>query len=166
MIRQEKEQDRKAVFNLNCAAFETPAEAKLVDQLRRSVEPLISLVCEDSGNIIGHIMFSPVEIDGLAEKQIMGLAPMAVSPDRQLTGIGSKLIEAGLQYCKDAGVGAVVVLGHTEYYPKFGFKPSIEYGFKSEYDVPDEVFMALELVPGFLEGAHGLARYSDVFKNV
>lgn len=166
MIRQEKEQDQETVFELNCAAFETPAEAQLVDQLRKNVEPLISLVCEDAGEIVGHIMFSPVEIDGLAGKHIMGLAPMAVSPDRQRTGIGSQLIEAGLQHCKNAGVGAVVVLGHTEYYPKFGFKSSIEYGFKSEYDVPEEVFMALELVPGYLEGAHGLAKYSDVFKNV
>lgn len=130
------------------------------------MKPLISLVCEDSGNIVGHSKFFLVEIDGLAGKQIMGLAPMAVAPEWQRTGIGSRLIEAGFQYCKSAGVGAVVVLGHTEYYPKFGFKPSIEYGFKSEYNVAEEAFMALELVPGYLEGAHGLARYSDVFKNV
>ncbi len=166
MIRQEKEQDRELVFELNSAAFATQAEAQLVDELRASVEPLISLVYEDSGNVVGHIMFSPVEIEGLSTKKIMGLAPMAVSQDQQRKGIGSKLIEAGLRRCKDTGVGAVVVLGHVGYYPKFGFQPSTEYGFKSEYDVPDEAFMALELVPGYLKGAHGIARYSEVFKNV
>lgn len=166
MIRPETEQDRVGVFRLNSAAFDTPAEARLVDQLRQGVKPCISLVYEDSGEVVGHIMFSPVVVDGLSEKLVMGLAPMAVLPERQRVGIGSKLVTAGLQECEKIGVCAVVVLGHIEYYPRFGFRPSSEYGFRSEYDVPSEAFMALELTPGALSGAHGLARYSDLFQEI
>ena len=93
----------------------------------------------------------------------MGLAPMAVLPGRQRQGIGSELVRAGLDECRRLGFGAIVVLGHAEYYPRFGFVPASKFGLKSEYDVPDDVFMALELIPGALRGRAGTIRYHPTF---
>jgi len=97
---------------------------------------------------------------------MMGLAPMAVASQYQHKGIGSKLIKAGLEQCQALGYDAVVVLGHPGYYPKFGFVPSVKYNIKSEYDVPDEVFMALELVPESLKDHEGVVKYHEAFNNV
>jgi putative acetyltransferase len=166
LIRSELPSDRTAVHAVNSAAFETPAEANLVEALRESVRPIVSLVAEDAGEIVGHIMFSPVELPGHCEKKIMGLAPMAVVPARQRCGIGSALVRRGLEECKELGVGAVVVLGHREYYPRFGFVPSTHFGFDCEYDVPADVFMAIELQPGSLRGASGTIKYHPAFQNV
>ena len=163
LIRAERDVDRATVHTLNTAAFPTPAEADLVDALRREVRPLVSLVAERDGSVVGHILFSPVSLEGRSDLRIMGLAPMAVTPDRQRSGIGSALIRAGLDECRRLGFSAVVVLGHPEYYPRFGFSPAVRYGIRSEYDVPDEVFMALELVPGCLRGPSGTVRYHAAF---
>ena len=108
-------------------------------------------------------MFSPATMPDRPELRLMGLAPMAVAAERQRIGIGSQLVEAGLDECRRLEVDAVIVLGHPEYYPKFGFVPSTQFGFKSEYDVPDEIFMAMELSAGALEGASGPAQYHPVF---
>ena len=96
----------------------------------------------------------------------MGLAPMAVASQYQHKGIGSKLIKAGLEQCQALGYDAVIVLGHPDYYPKFGFVPSVKYNIKSEYDVPDEVFMVLELVPGSLKDQQGVITFHEAFNNV
>lgn len=80
----------------------------------------------------------------------MGLAPMAVAPERQRQGIGSALVRAGLDRCKEPGFGAIVVLGHPEYYPRFGFSIAKRFDIGCEYEVPDEVFMVMELQPGYL----------------
>ena len=126
-IRPETEGDRPAVFEVNAAAFPTPAEARLVDVLRDSVTEHISLVAVENEDIVGHIMFTPVTLDTCDTLQIMGLAPMAVSPSVQRGGIGSELVRAGLQCCRDLHIGAVAVLGHPDYYPRFGFRPSSEW---------------------------------------
>ncbi len=96
----------------------------------------------------------------------MGLAPMAVAPEHQRKGIGSALVRAGLEQCKQLGFAAVVVLGHPEYYPRFGFSPSSRFGINSEYEVPEEVFMAMELQPGALSGKTGRVKYHAAFSNV
>lgn len=144
-------------------AFDTGAEADLVEQLRQRARPLVSLVAEGPGVLPGHILFSPVTLEGQAGLQLMGLAPLAVRPDHQGQGIGSALVEHGLAACRAAGIGAVVVLGHATYYPRFGFVPASRFGLRSEYAVPDEVFMACELLPGYLESASGLIRYHPAF---
>jgi len=111
-------------------------------------------------------MFLPVALDGHHQLKIIGLAPMAVVPQRQRQGIGSALVLEGLEDCKKLGLGAVVVLGHAEYYPRFGFVPSTQFGIRSEYDVPEEVFMVKELTPGYLDGAKGAIKYHAAFGSV
>jgi putative acetyltransferase len=162
-VRAEKQADRDAVRAVNEAAFETAAEAVLVDALREQAQPLISLVAEEGGEIVGHILFSPVVLSDHAQLKIMGLAPMAVLPGYQRSGVGSALVRAGLQACAKLGYGAVVVLGHPAYYPRFGFKPAEEFAIGCEYDVPPEAFMALELQPGYLRGASGTIQYHAAF---
>ena len=165
-IRAEEERDAAAVHALNVAAFGGPTEAKLVDALRRQASPIVSLVAEEGGVVIGHILFSPVALSGHEELKVMGLAPMAVAPEQQRRGVGSVLIPAGLEECRRLGFGAVVVLGHPEYYPRFGFQAAKEFGIGCEYDVPSDVFMALELAAGYLGGRSGTIRYHAAFREV
>jgi putative acetyltransferase len=165
-IRPERASDIASVHALNREAFETSTEADLVDALRGRAEPIISLVADAAGSIVGHILFSPVTLSGQADLKIMGLALMAVLPAEQRRGIGSALVRAGLERCKQLGFGAVVVLGHPEYYPRFDFVPAARFGIGCEYEVPDEVFMALELEPGILRGKTGTIRYHAVFASL
>jgi putative acetyltransferase len=151
---------------VNLAAFETAAEANLVDALRQQARPLISLVAQDGVEIVGHIMFSPVSLASHAKLNLMGLAPMAVMPAHQRKGVGSALVRAGLERCRELGVGAVVVLGHPGYYPRFGFQPSVRFGIASEYDAPPEAFMVLELQPGYLSGVSGTVKFHAAFQDV
>jgi putative acetyltransferase len=162
-IRTEVEQDREAVYALNRAAFESNVEADLVDALRIQADPRISLVAEEAGEIVGHIMFSPATLSADSEIRVMGLGPMAVIPGRQHRGIGSALVKTGLEACKKLGYQAVFVLGHPQYYPRFEFVPASSYDISSVYDVPDEVFIALELIPGALSGKAGKMYYHKAF---
>lgn len=163
MIRAETSDDRQGVYALNLAAFETPAEADLVDALRREADPCISLVAEDDGEVIGHLLFSPARLSADPGARALALGPMAVTPARQREGVGSALLRAGLERCKKLGYRAVFVLGHPRYYPRFGFVPASRFGITSVYDVPDDVFMALELVPGALAGKAGKMHYHPAF---
>ena len=166
IIRAEKKTDRKAVYALNVGAFETQAEARLVDALREQAHPVVSLVADDDGEVVGHIMFSPVSLSGNPDLKVIGLGPMAVVPRRQNTGIGSELVRAGLERCRKLGFVAAVVLGHPEYYPRFGFVPSSRFDIDSEYEVHEEVFMAMELQPGALSGKAGTVKYHAAFTGV
>lgn len=166
LIRLEEAKDQAGVRSVNVAAFETPAEADLVDALRQQAHPLISLVAERDHAIVGHILLSPVSLYGYPDLKIMGLAPMAVLPEHQHTGIGSALVHAGLDECRRLGYGVVVVLGHPEYYPRFGFVPAVNFDIGCEYDVPPEVFMVMELKPGYLSGVSGVVSYHSVFAGV
>ncbi len=96
----------------------------------------------------------------------MGLAPLAVVPEHQRGGIGTALVRAGLDQCRKIGFGAVVVLGHSEYYPRFGFTPATRFGIGCEYDVPVEVFMAVELEANYLLGVSGKVQYHAAFNNL
>lgn len=163
IIRREIASDVAQIHDVNERAFESAGEADLVDALREQAAPFLSIVAEDDGAIVGHIAFSPVTIehaDG-STIAIIGLAPMSVAPERQNEGIGSQLVRFGLDECRRAGFAAVVVLGHPEYYPRFGFRPASTAGLRSEYDVPDPVFMVLALSPGV--DLSGIARYHAAF---
>jgi putative acetyltransferase len=91
---------------------------------------------------------------------------MAVVPAQQRTGLGSALVRAGLEQCRKLGFGAVVVLGHPDYYPRFGFSPAARFGIGCEYEAPQEAFMAIELQPGYLKGASGKVEYHAAFDEV
>jgi putative acetyltransferase len=165
-IRAETAADRDAVARLHAAAFGQPAEAQLVDRLRDAGDAVVALVADDAdAGVIGHILFSPVRLDPPppAPPRWLGLAPMAVLPRYQRTGIGSALVRAGLNAARGAGASAVVVLGHAAYYPRFGFAPASRVGLRSIYDAPDEAFMALALLPGALGTLRGLVRYAPAF---
>jgi putative acetyltransferase len=163
VIRPERGDDLEAIRRVNLSAFTTPLEANLVEALRLLAQPVVSLVAVRGDEIVGHILFSPATLASDPALAVMGLAPMAVSPERQRQGIGSQLVAAGLEACRESGCAAAVVLGHADYYPRFGFTPASRFGLSCEYDVPDEVFMALELTPGALQGRSGLVRYHPAF---
>ncbi|MDH4274113.1 MAG: N-acetyltransferase [Gammaproteobacteria bacterium] len=163
LVRWEEATDKAAVYALNESAFGTSAEANLVDILRREAQPIVSLVAEDNKIVVGHIMFTAVSLSGHPGIKIMGLAPLAVAPLHQNTGIGTTLVHAGLQQCKASGYGAAVVLGHPGYYPRFGFKPSARFGIGCEYEVSEEKFMVMELQEGYLHGKTGIIKYHSAF---
>ena len=165
-VRAFRSDDEEAVERVNLAAFETAGEARLVRLLRASASPLVELVAEENGEIIGHILFSPVTLSADADFHAMGLAPMAVVPDRQRQGIGGALIRAGLEQCRELAQGAVFVLGHPDYYPRFGFVAASRFGISSPYEVPDPVFMALELEPAALADKAGEMRYHPAFDSL
>ena len=165
-IRAETKDDFAAVQSINLSAFPEDGESRLVNRLRKNAQPIISLVAEVDGKLVGHILFSPVTLDSKSSLQLMGLAPMAVLPAYQRQGIGSALVEAGLEKCRLAQFGAVVVLGHPDYYPKFGYTASSNFAIKSEYDVPEEVFMIIELKKGYLKDCSGTISYHEEFKNL
>ena len=163
-IRSETKKDIKKIRLINASAFDTEAEANLVDNLRKSGIPLISLVAEANRKLIGHILFSPVTLSGnKVNVKVAGLAPMSVLLDYQKQGIGAALVRKGLKLCTSNGYKAVVVLGYPDYYRKFGFVSSARFGIKSEYDVPDEVFMVKELETGALSEFKGVVKYHPLF---
>lgn len=164
-IRTEKPEDLDAIRQVNMAAFGRETEANLVDRLR-GIASTFSLVAVESDRIVGHLFFSPVAVAGKCPSNlsILGLAPVAVLPDYQRQGIGTRLIREGLKQCARSGFGAVVVLGHPDFYPRFGFIPASTKNLKCEYDVPDEVFLVLELESGALQDCSGTVKYRSEFK--
>lgn len=160
-LRDEQAGDRAAIAAVITAAFGQPGEAALVEALRAAGALTLSLVAIADTEVVGHVAFSPVTIDD--GNEAIGLAPMAVAPGWQRRGVGVRLIDEALARLRAGGHRAVVVLGHPEYYPRFGFVPASRFGLRCEYDAPDEAFMALELVPGGLAGVSGLVRYRPEF---
>ena len=144
-IRSERPEDIPAIRHVNEAAFPTAAEADLVDALRQQAQPIVSLVAIDGDALVGHILFSPVTLSSHPEIRIMGLAPIAIVPLRQRQESAPGSCARAWKECRRQGSVAVVVLGHAGYYPRFGFAAASRFGIASEYDVPDDVFMALEL---------------------
>ena len=166
-IRPEQPDDIAAIRQVNERAFDGLTEADLVDLLRQRGKVTLSLVAVDEAQVVGHILFSPVVIEATGQSvAAVGLAPMAVLPEWQNRGIGSRLVRAGLDECRRLGQRAAVVLGHANYYPRFGFAPASRFHIRSEYDVPDEVFMAMELEPGALAACAGAAKYQPEFNDI
>ena len=162
-IRQEEPQDQDAIHHLNLAAFENGPEAALVDALRVSCGEYLAFVAVEDGSVVGHILFTPVTLDG-SDAVGMGLAPMAVLPSHQRKGIGSRLVMHGLDHLRQSGYPFVIILGHPEYYPRFGFELASTYRLVSQWEgVPDAAFMVAVLGPGALPEKGGTARYRDEF---
>jgi putative acetyltransferase len=162
-IRPEQPADAGPIRRVLEAAFPTAAEARLVELLRAGDHLVISLVAEVGGEIVGHIAFSPIEMDELDLAGIgIGLAPLAIHPDSQRQGIGGRLIREGLAACERAEYGFVVLLGHPAYYQRFGFTRAGARGLGNEYGA-DEAFMVRELRPGSIPAKGGVVRYGPEF---
>ena len=157
MIRPAAPGDHAAIRAVEEAAFGQPDEAELVDRLRADVDALVELVAEDGGEVVGHILFSPMRNE--AGLSVAALAPVAVAPARQRGGVGGALVRAGLEACRAAGVDLVVVLGHADYYPRFGFSAQAAEALTAPFSGPH--FMALELTPGALRPM--TVRYAPAF---
>jgi putative acetyltransferase len=162
LIRSEAPSDIAAINALNRLAFGGPGEWQIVARLRQAKLIALSLVAEEQGRIVGHILFSwlPTRIDS-REVAAVALAPMAVHPDRQRQGIGSLMVREGLKRLPALGASAVVVLGHPDFYPRFGFSAGMARHLTGPFS--GEAFMALELEPGALRGENGKVTYPAAF---
>ncbi len=163
-IRPERADDAAAVSAVNTAAFGRPDEARLVERLRAHARPYLGLVVTVADGIVGHILFTPVPLQGDAPSILMALAPMSVRPAWQRRGVGSALVRAGLAACRAAGHDVVLVVGHPDYYPRFGFVRALPLGLTSDPPFPDAAFMVAELTPGALRGRHGIVVYGEEFR--
>jgi putative acetyltransferase len=168
-IRAERNEDLKAIRQINDAAFKGVNESRLVEAIRNSEQfvPELSLVAEAEGELIGHILFSIVSIQSHDTAfPTLALAPMAVAPEYQNQGVGSLLVKEGIKRAEELGFEHIVVLGHPAYYPRFGFLPAVTKGIESPFPVPDEVFMALEIKEGSLSKMNGKVIYPPAFDTV
>jgi putative acetyltransferase len=162
LVRDEQARDREQVRIVNDAAFGRSDEADLIDRLRVEGAVLLSLVAELDSRIIGHILFSRMAVETTQGPiAAVSLAPMAVLPDHQRRDVGSQLVRRGLAQLCDRGERIVIVLGHKQYYPRFGFSPEKARDLASPF--PPEAFMALELSEGALAGIQGTVRYPAAF---
>jgi putative acetyltransferase len=164
-IRSEAPSDIAAIRTVNERAFGRLDEANIVDRIRASCAESVSLVATIGDRIVGHILFSPatIEKDGRITKG-MGLAPMAVLPEHQRRGIGTALVAEGLTTLRRRSCPFVIVLGHPEYYPRFGFEPASKRGVRCQRDgVPEDAFMVLALDENAMKSVSGVARYRNEF---
>ena len=165
VIRREQLHDVSAIRKLNTEAFGQAEEAGIVDSIRKNCgEDAVSLVAVLEDQVVGHILFSPVRVEcGDRVVHGMGLGPMAVLPEHQRTGIGSELVRVGVSEMRGSCCPFVIVLGHPQFYPRFGFEPASRRGIRCEWEVPDEAFMILILEATEMDGVSGLARYRSEF---
>lgn len=172
-IRTEEKEDYKAVFELIQNAFENEEfsdhrEQYLVGRLRNSDAfiPELSLVAEVDNQIVGYILLTKIGIvdDDKNVHTSLAMAPVAVLQTFQGKGIGTKLIEVAHDKAKELGFGSVVLLGHENYYPKFGYKQTKEFGIKLPFDVPDANCMAIELTENALQHISGIVHYPKEFE--
>ena len=166
-IRPEHPDERAEVHKVIASAFRDTGEAYLVERLRFALQDRVSLVAEVEDKIVGHILFTPVTIrDGALKRSALGLGPMAVLPSYQHHGIGSKLVVAGLEACVAHGDSIVVVVGHPEFYPRFGFVPAAPRGLHYKSAKFDPYVFVAELAEGALEGVQGTIEYHPEFDKV
>ncbi|MEC3891386.1 GNAT family N-acetyltransferase [Nocardiopsis sp. LDBS1602] len=161
--RPETTADIGPIRALTAAAFDTEAEADIVDALRADpeawIEGLSILALTPDGDPVGHALFTRCHVD---EQPALALAPCSVLPEHQRTGAGSAAIRAGLDAARAMGENLVLVLGHADYYPRFGFTPASGFGVRAPFEVPDEAMMALPLDPD-RPTPRGTIRYPDAF---
>ena len=171
-IRQEEVRDHEAVERVVELAFRQVvesdhAEHELVGRLRLSTSfvPQLSLVAVDGvGSVIGHILMTKVSIvSGSDRFTSLALAPVCVLPEWHGKGIGTALIREVHQRAASLGYGSAVVLGHKDYYPRFGYRPASGFGISFPFDAPDDCCMSVELLPGGLDGVHGVVEYDKAF---
>ncbi|MEW6303635.1 MAG: N-acetyltransferase [Verrucomicrobiota bacterium] len=163
-IRPEQPGDIPAIRRVNELAFGRPGEADLVDALRDLTRPFISLVAVEGAEIVGHILFTPVTVENAnGSFTALSLAPVAVLPSHQRRGIGTELVKAGLAMCQQARHQIIFVVGHPEFYPRFGFAPAHDHGIACEFEVPPEAFLVCELSPGALASRRGAVKYPPPF---
>ncbi|HEX2486495.1 MAG TPA: GNAT family N-acetyltransferase [Myxococcota bacterium] len=164
LVRLERPGDERAVDRIHAAAFGRRGEAELVSALRREEPSYLGLVATDgAGALVGHVAFSAVSLDAAGpQPSALGLAPLAVLPAAQNTGVGGALVRAGLPACAARGAALVFVLGHASYYPRFGFRPAFDLGFYYARPAPEPSFFVLELQPGAAH-AGGRVRYAAAF---
>jgi len=166
-VREERSGDAPGIRRLNERAFGRPNEADLVDGLRAAGAVVLSLVAEEAGEVVGHVLCSPVEVSSPAgDYRAVGLGPMSVPPDLQRQGIGAELMREALERLRRAGHQAVMLVGHPNYYPQFGFVDGDRYGLRWEVEAPAGVFQVLELVPGALAGRGGVVYFRPEFAAV
>ena len=160
IVREEVPEDINAVRSVNLWAFGRAQEADIIDKLRQNCGDLLSLVAVRENAVVGHVLFSPA-IVGSEDRTSrgMGLAPIAVQPEYQRQGIGSELIRAGIAELKPRHCSFIIVLGHPQYYPRFGFERASGHGIRSEWQVPDEAFMILMLDESEMRSVSGVAKY-------
>ena len=161
-IRPERTEDIPGVRRVHEAAFPTAAEADLVDRLRANGKAAVALVAEDEGNIVGHIVFSPVTFEPPAAVVAFGLAPMAVLPGHEKHGVGRRLVQNGLAECHSRGACLVVVLGDPPYYERFGFERASRHALRNEFGA-EEAFMVFMLEAGAHPPPGTLIKYSPEF---
>lgn len=167
VIREENNKDFNEVYEVIKSAFMNAEhtdhnEHNLVNKLRESEAFVneLSLVAEDNGKIVGHIILTKIKI---GNNESLALAPLSVLPSYQKNGIGSKLILESHKRAKELGYNSAVVLGHSDYYPRFGYKPASKWGIKASFEVPDESFMAIELIENGLKDVSGTVKYAKEF---
>ncbi|MCD4703330.1 MAG: N-acetyltransferase, partial [Methanosarcinaceae archaeon] len=162
LIRSENPSDYAGISKVNNEAFGEPNECELIANLRKNSQFIsdLSLVAEKDGDIVGHILFFPISISTPSGNvDSLSLAPVSVLPPYQRQGIGTSLIRTGIDVAEQLGYTSVIVLGHPDYYPMFGFKPASQWDIRCPYDAPDEAFMALELVESSLDIGGGMVKY-------
>lgn len=170
VVRQESPIDYPSIYNINIAAFKRGEEANLVDRLRStdSFIPELSLVACVDNKAIGYILFTKIHIIGENNsEESLALAPISVYPEWQDKGVGKILINEGISRAKAIGYKSVIVFGHEEYYPKFGFVPTNKWGIKPPFNVPAKLFMGLELQSKAFANFEGaVVKYSREFELV
>jgi putative acetyltransferase len=146
-IRCETPSDYPAIGEVNKLAFGRKNEAQLIEEIRGSefYIPELALVADIDHVVVGHILFSYIDLVDEVTLKVLGLAPIAVHPSFQKRGIGSMLVQAGLAKAKSRKEDIVIVLGHPNFYARFGFEPSVKYGIVSPFPVPEDVFMVKQL---------------------
>jgi putative acetyltransferase len=162
VIRDRQPVDDEAIRRLNDAAFGGAGESRLVDALRTAGLIAVELVAIDADAMVGHILLSALDVTVAGRPlRALALAPMAVQPARQRQGIGSALVREALQRAQRQAWQAVIVLGHPNYYPRFGFRAALAQPLKAPFSGAS--FMALELESGALRGSEGRVVYPPPF---
>jgi putative acetyltransferase len=166
MLRPEATEDHAAVRRLHERAFApSDEEARLVDALRGmgDLVPELSLVAIEDGEVVGHIAFSHARLE--SGHAVLALAPMGVLPERQRRGVGSGLVRESLRRAARTEASLVVVVGHPEYYPRFGFERGDAYGVVDPFGAPPEAWMVHRL-PAYSRDARGRVTFAEAFSLV